>query len=376
MLPRSLPLAAWPEADRQLWSAAVEPGADLLEADGPRARCRPISNAKFAFGYGCWLAWLSAIGELDPALPPGDRITSERVEAYLGDLATVNSTSTQLSRLEELYGTAHAIDPTRDWRWIRRKAARVRSRHVPMRNKTPRLVGSDDLYDLGWQLMKLAAEQATPRQRAIHFRDGLMIALLAARPLRRRNFSGLQLDKHLIQRGGGWWLEIAAAETKTRTPIEMPLPESLVPQLTAYLTEYRPFLCRQQGRWSRPVGAALWVSSNGSAMASDALYDRIVRRTQQAFGRSVNPHLFRDCAVTSLAIRDPGHIGIAASLLGHQDEAIAERHYNQACNIEAAGSLQAVLAGLRDGTLAGRDILPVKAHESQHDAVPHTTGCR
>ena len=52
------------------------------------------------------------------------------------------------------------------------------------------LVGADELYTLG--LRRMAEPAGAPRRQAIDFRDGLIIALLAARPLRRRNLAGLR----------------------------------------------------------------------------------------------------------------------------------------------------------------------------------------
>jgi integrase/recombinase XerD len=141
------------------------------------------------------------------------------------------------------------------------------------------------------------------------------------------------------------------AETKTRVPLEMPWPEALVPALDTWLATYRPILAAATGRWHRPAGAALWVSADGSPMTEMALYDRIVAATRTAFGRSINPHLFRDCAVTSIAIEAPGDIGIAGPMLGHCGRRTAEQHYNQAHSISAARRLQAVLIALGDATL-------------------------
>src|SRR3712207_433756 len=44
------------------------------------------------------------------------------------------------------------------------------------------------------------------------------------------------------------------------------------------------------------------VSHCGSAMGAQALYDRVGVHTREAFGRSLSPHLFRDCAFTGLGI--------------------------------------------------------------------------
>ena len=193
---------------------------------------------------------------------------------------------------------------------------------------------------------------------AIQFRDGLIIALLATRPLRLKNLTGLALERSLVRRGEGWWIMIPPEETKTHEPIEAPWPEALNTALATYLNACRPILCRLRNRWTRPVGTALWVSTHGSPMGERALYDVIVGRTKTAFGRSVNPHLFRDCAATSIAIEDPAHVRIASQILGHRSAATTEKYYNQAQAIDAARRYQDFLVGLRNGTIA-EDIEPV-----------------
>jgi integrase len=81
------------------------------------------------------------------------------------------------------------------------------------------------------------------------------------------------------------------------------------------------------------------------------IYNMIVSRTAKAFGRSVNPHLFRDCAATSIAIEDPERVRIASQILGHRSAATTERYYNQAQAIDAARRYQAFLAKLRQGRM-------------------------
>jgi integrase/recombinase XerD len=82
-------------------------------------------------------------------------------------------------------------------------------------------------------------------------------------------------------------------------------------------------------------------------MSANGIYNRITRLTLKNLGRSVNPHLFRDCAATSLAIEDPRHVRIAANLLGHRRFRTTERFYNQANNIEASRIMQNVLLSLQ-----------------------------
>jgi integrase len=239
-----------------------------------------------------------------------------------------------------------------DWHWIRRIESRVRARHVPARSKRGRLVGAAELLALGCTLMESAPAQSTERLRAMQFRDGLLIALLAARPLRLKNLTGLALEHSLVRRGEDWWIIIPAEETKTREPIEAPWPEGLNRALETYLATYRPILYRLRNRWTGPVGPALWVSTHGSPMGQPALYEAIVGRTGSAFGRPINPHLFRDCTATSIAIEDPAHVRIASQILGHRSSATTERYYNQAQAIDAARRYQHFLVALRNGTIA------------------------
>jgi site-specific recombinase XerD len=176
-----------------------------------------------------------------------------------------------------------------------------------------------------------------------------MLSLLAARPLRLANLVGLTLERTLVRRGKQWWIEIPAADTKTKHPIELPWPEPLIAALDVYLSCHRPVLAQGDEPGRPAVGQALWLSRSGGAMSRNGIYDRITKLTLKYLGRSVHPHLFRDCAATSLAIEDPAHVRIASSLLGHRRLATTERFYNQARNIEASRIMQNFLLSLRRG---------------------------
>ena len=115
---------------------------------------------------------------------------------------------------------------------------------------------------------------------------------------------------------------------------------ALVPALERYLAVHRPVLAALRGRWHQPAGTALWLSAHGSPITEMALYDRVRQLTAAAFGRSVNPHLFRDAAATSLAIQDPAQVRIAAQILGHASFATTERHYNLARSLDAGQAWQ------------------------------------
>ena len=77
--------------------------------------------------------------------------------------------------------------------------------------------------------------RSTARHAAIDFRDGLIIALLALRPLRRGNLVHLTIGVDLVRSGSGWTIAIPPSATKTHAPLEFEWPESLTAALDAYL---------------------------------------------------------------------------------------------------------------------------------------------
>ena len=343
-------------SDRNAWHAALCQG-DILEPGGDGAHWAPHSRRKIAKGYGRWLDWLDTQGLLDPDLDPASRITPERVVDYVADLRLANSPYTILARVQELYRAIRVMVPQADWAWLRRIENKLRHGVVSVRHKRSRIVPVEDLAAFGIELMTRAdcPESDTPLGRACQFRDGLMIALLAARPLRRGNFTRIEIGRHLVRISDTYTLQFDGADTKTGEPINAPIPLPLVPYLERYLTEYRLHLLARNGRWKRQTTAAgrpdtaLWISAHGSAMTEMAIYDNICRLTRARFGHVVNPHLFRDSAATSIAIEDPEHVHIVRSILGHSTMQSGERHYIHAQMLPASRRYQQQILKLRAG---------------------------
>ena len=222
---RCLPFTAWPAQDRLGWLEATRRGNLLLD-DGPGAALRPNTLRRHHASYGRFLAFLADQDLLDPDLPAGDRATPAAVAAYVADLQARNASGTVLVRLQSLAVVLRWLTPEQERPWLKRILARLVAQAQPVRDKRSRLQRADDLVRLGFKLIAQAEAGAglRPRGRARLYRDGLMIACLAYRPLRLANFIGLELGRHLQRRGSGWWLEIPAAETKTRRAIALPFP--------------------------------------------------------------------------------------------------------------------------------------------------------
>jgi hypothetical protein len=112
-----------------------------------------------------------------------------------------------LSRLNMLDLFLYAADPGAERHGLKHLLVRLRAEAGQGQGKRRRLQSSHDLVALGCRLMAQAeAKQQTPRQRAVAYRNGLIIALLAARPLRLRNFVALSLGRQLLRAGDGWRL--------------------------------------------------------------------------------------------------------------------------------------------------------------------------
>ena len=339
-----LKIEQWPQDDRDQWHASLSSDDPFAETTD-RSSLRNISNLKVEKGYGRWLNFLKRCYPELLQQPAGDRINLQTVAAYVDELrACGNGDRTIMNRLQELHTMATTISPAGSFGFIRRIEAKIRAVAKLVRSKRDQIIPSDQLFSLGRSLIESASSLATPRLRAIQFRDGLIIALLALRPFRRKNLTELTLGKNLIYEHGKWIIALSADETKTHTRIDHVWPEQLVSALETYLAVHRPVLIAQTGRWSAPVGERLWVSSEGSPQTQMSIYQQIRLRTKAAFGDGVNPHRFRDAAATTLAIEDPDHVRVSARVLGHQSFQTTETYYQHA---EQNRAHQAFVEGLR-----------------------------
>ena len=170
---------------------------------------------------------------------------------------------------------------TREWGWLRRTLDNALKAQVrPTRDKVSRLRSIDELAALGERLMEEAESAArwSARRRAVAYRDGLMIALLAYRPVRLKNFAMMRLGRHLTRSGACWRILFGADETKSHVAYEALLPSALVPHLERYLAVHRPVLLRGEcisgAADARPIAEqevpidpaldAVWVSEAGT----------------------------------------------------------------------------------------------------------------
>jgi|SRR5580700_10799009 integrase len=347
---RSLPILEWPEKDRAAWYVAHRRGG-LLDDDGYATSWAPRSSVSIAQSYGRFLPFATETGALDSNLEPHDRVTRPCVEAYIARLRKLNRPVTVASRIVHLSRAIAVMAPTADFGWLRRIASRL-SRTATGRDDRNRMVSALTLHDLGLELMQRAEGKGkiSEYHRALLFRDGLLICVLAACPIRARNIAGMSIGTTVQRRGPEWWVCFGPGETKTG-PFEKPLPVAHSSAIETYLTRYRTILVR---RSNQPIANdALWISKSGRALAPKGVGLILSSVTKRELSRNINPHLFRKIAQTDLAIHDPAHVGIGQHVLDHASYRMGQEAYNLARSLDAARRYQDVVRSIRDESGAG-----------------------
>lgn len=334
----AFPLTRWPERDGRAWDRAKANG-DFLDDDGAAAVWSAATHRSVVGTYGRWLAYLEDHGLLDPTAGPAERITEDTLKGYVSSLCSNGCASVTIaSYIAVLSMAIQAMAPDHDWGWLRAVQARLQRLGTSTRDKRSRLVPVADLIALGMDLMRdeeaptyLGASRLSA---ALSYRDGLMISLMAMRPLRQLNFISMEIGRHLVVTSDGYALRFAREETKGRRHLEFSFPGALVPALQRYLDHYRPRLLalREHRGFSRQstlprAGNRLWVTQYGTPFSASAHWSALQKHTTARFGHFVNPHAFRDVVASDVATHDPEHVRIAAQILGHSDFRTTEKHY-------------------------------------------------
>jgi hypothetical protein len=153
--------------------------------------------------------------------------------AYRLELDELVAPRTVQMRLVDMMCIADGLDPDRDWGFLRNLTNALNRTALPVRDKPARVVHSARLFGLGLDLIARSRGIAGDRTRdhigrAILMRDGLVIALLAARPVRKRNLAELELGRTFLTQDAGFKIVFSSGETKTvvRSTLTFPIPSS------------------------------------------------------------------------------------------------------------------------------------------------------
>jgi len=337
---KHLHFSVWPAEDQALWAAAFADG-DFFDEELRGAHLAAATKIGLRTAYARFLGFLASDDPERLRLTPEARVDRDSIKAFVKHLRQSCRDTSVASLLHKLRLALGLISPETDWSWLKTVAKRIDARAIP-RSDRARGVTSALLYAIGLQLMAqaenaaLAAGQVT-REDALTYRDGLIIALLAAVPMRKRTVAALTTNQHLVKIGDCWLLDIPAADTKTRRPLEFPISDALSGRLDLYLARFRSAIT------GADTHHGLWPSGRGKPMAGGSIYDAVCRRTTEALGFPVNLHSFRRAAGNFWSISDPANVRGVKDLLGQTDFGTTEKHYIGAQSRLAGRALAKVL---------------------------------
>jgi integrase len=310
--------------------------AQRLRPGGAAARMKPSTRTSLVRSYGYLLEFCRRNGFFDQHAGAGAHVMPELIDAFVDELRNRVGSVTRAIYIEKIHRIAMILAPERDLVWVREIEGDLRYEARP-RPKYHRIVSSERLLALGLELISRGetSNHLTNLARARLVRDGLMIALLSLCPIRLRNFAELCIGRQIRRIGDTWWIVLEGAETKSGRIDERPVPKVLTTHIDRWLERWRL-------RLLTPADA-FWASTKGGPLAYTYVGHIITETTRRELGVAVNPHLFRDCAVHTVATAAGDRMGIASGLLQHTDFRTTEKDYNKGASIGAVRRYQQIV---------------------------------
>jgi integrase len=299
-----------------------------------------VTRDDHAWHYGCFLGFIDRRGLLRSKAQAGAHVTFENVDAYIAELKDRVGSVTVHGSICKLRRAAQFIAPGRDFTWLAEIGKDLALEMRP-RSKFDRMVMAELLVEAGLTLIHEAEISPTLIElaRARQVRNGLMVALLALCPLRRKNFTALEIGRSFVEIHGTWWIVLSASETKENRADERRINELITPVIARYLGQYRPVLAR-----TKNPPSALWLSSStGAPMSARSVSYVISATTLATVGVNVSPHLFRTSAASTAATHGGDNPHLASALLHHTHPNVTNAHYNRATGLTAADRLRRIV---------------------------------
>jgi hypothetical protein len=187
---RCLPVREWPQADRMAWHTVTTDDPLSIERS-TASRWRPATHHKNRRGYGRWLTFLDTAGA-DLGAPPTDRVTRERITAYLAELRRQQvAPFTLRNRILELLAVMLAFAPTRDWSWLKSCGIYLDRKAEENLDRSPPPLLAADIISRAMNELRHRLQTTASGRVAVEYRNWLMLTILAILPLRLRNFAAL-----------------------------------------------------------------------------------------------------------------------------------------------------------------------------------------
>lgn len=315
----------WPVSDRLAWEWALDGASGSFLDDRPAiATWAPRTQQNARNAVSALLRWLRARALVPPDGSLGAVMSKELLLNYVGHLRQTHVPGTVEYTVFMLDGALKVFAPDRDWAWIApiaRRLSIIARRHEPTAGP---VVHAALLHDLGLRVMQ-ERQNGDGEIDPCAYRDGLIVAMLAVAPMRIANFAALRVGTELRQEGNQWVVYLDAGMTKTRRADVWPIGGQVAHYLEHYVAVVRPTLLAR-ARYPHPTDR-LWIGNSGWPIGDQVLRPIIAGLTRERLGVRINPHRFRHCAATTLALEQPEDALRSAALLGHASPQTTEKHW-------------------------------------------------
>lgn len=219
----------------------------------------------------------------------------------------------------------------------------------PCRKNPAQIVPATLLYKTGQEMMAEAqAGSSHDMQAATLYRNGLLLTVAAALPLRRRALASLDLatsfrleERPVIRIDiPGHYLKLRHAEKDYRR---------YRAQLTSQVVWDAVDVWRKRFRPMFDDGTALWPSMRvrGEALVADVLGQVFGETTAERIGVWVPIHRIRDCAATECIEELEHGAGWAQHLLNHRSAQTATRFYDHSTGVAVSREFGQLVAARR-----------------------------
>jgi hypothetical protein len=268
----------WPEADRRAWLAANTASEDPWDHDGAALNVRAITRGNYAGVYGRWLAWLDSTGQLSADELPGQRVTRERVRAWMRHMHGCGRKGSVIKLyLISLHAMIGLIAPGTDSRFIMHPGGRSLHRLFPSTPKPAPTYDTADLIKHPIRLHEVAMADLPSLQRWKDLRDAAVMAILYSRAPRVSDLTRLRIGEELrLQAEGG--MLISLPTSKNKHPIDYPLDPWCVRILADYVAHGRPHLRGAEAT------DRLWLGTHGRPLDDIGVTGVVKRRNMDFIG--------------------------------------------------------------------------------------------
>ena len=343
---KSLAMENWPERDRTLWQQANSAARSVFdETHGEALKLRPMTRRNYQRIYGTWLQFLKDNEWLVAGEEPGDRVTRDRVRAWVQSMVAVGRAKGTIGLYQiSLHAMLKIIAPERRFDFLYRPGGRsiwvtYRSRPKPFPE-----YDTDDLLKSLKAFRASAESEALMPQRLIMIRDAALMALTLMFGPRVGDIASMRLGFHLFEDNDGeLTVSFPGETTKGKRLLEYALSKECADYIRDYLTNIRPEFS-QTGETD-----AVWISEEGQMLSIANIATIFRLRIKEWLGEEHGPHIARKWLRSSASRRSPQAAFETAVVLGHSPM-VSLRYYAEATDRQAGRRHAENLGQLRKQT--------------------------